>query len=473
MTLSETSGSKSLSRVAANDPIKLGIPSNLQRLSLQTSAPQPIWMPWWEKIQINPHYLASERHTYINKVIEGIRNTSIPSDFFNANPIEQIQNEIETLLFIADPGRNSHESLNNNDFLIESFLAYIKPVIQITLKNNLNIKLADAAFDGNLHCLLYAIRNLSFNKIVNARLNKDCSRLKYSLIRTSNRKIFALKNHKQDKLNTDENNLEYVANLSGCSRIRYAINLEMFDENIIVKKVHPKIAGELLVSTEFNMHSYISENITGSVELLGAALVPRKAEFNNHCMKNQDSAYLFMPEAQQDLFDFFNINGFSLSVANTIIIMKEAAKIIAEMHNNNIFHGDIKLENFLIFKHKSNDFDLKICDFGFSAKEEFSIAYQGTQRYMAPEILLNKPKFNLEKKYYSVKSADIYALGKSLEFIVLATNLSNRLNISHYIKSNLEVLIRYCVADNPVARPDINYVVNFLDLLARQAQYQT
>lgn len=59
------------------------------------------------------------------------------------------------------------------------------------------------------------------------------------------------------------------------------------------------------------------------------------------------------------------------------------------MHNKNVCHRDIKLENILI----DNDLNLKIIDFGFavvSPIERKIDIFCGTPSYMAPEIVMKK-----------------------------------------------------------------------------------
>jgi len=79
---------------------------------------------------------------------------------------------------------------------------------------------------------------------------------------------------------------------------------------------------------------------------------------------------------------------------------------LAVLHQNNIAHRDIKLENFILTK----EYNLKLIDFGFSCEINNSnkepILYTkilGSESYMSPEMLF-------ERKYFADKS-DIYSLG--------------------------------------------------------------
>lgn len=71
--------------------------------------------------------------------------------------------------------------------------------------------------------------------------------------------------------------------------------------------------------------------------------------------------------------------------------MKHIINAIAYIHNNNIVHRDVKLENILI--NDINDIhSIKIIDFGLSSKFGNDIILHstcGTPIYMAPEIFVN------------------------------------------------------------------------------------
>ncbi len=83
------------------------------------------------------------------------------------------------------------------------------------------------------------------------------------------------------------------------------------------------------------------------------------------------------------------------------------------MHQNNVVHRDLKLEN-LLLDHENN---LKIADFGLSTSVESSygdgVMYTrvGTERYMPPEML--------EKNAYIGICSDLFAAGIILYVLVL------------------------------------------------------
>ncbi len=63
------------------------------------------------------------------------------------------------------------------------------------------------------------------------------------------------------------------------------------------------------------------------------------------------------------------------------------------MHNKNIVHRDIKLDNILINQISEGEYDVKIADFGlatFITENNELMEKCGTPCYVAPEILRGK-----------------------------------------------------------------------------------
>lgn len=96
-----------------------------------------------------------------------------------------------------------------------------------------------------------------------------------------------------------------------------------------------------------------------------------------------------------------------LTEQETIKYVGDILNGLAYIHDNNIIHRDIKLENFLIDK----DGHIKIADFGLSAKIKYEGQRKhtvcGTPNYISPELLLDQEK----GISYEV---DIWALGVSI-----------------------------------------------------------
>ena len=83
------------------------------------------------------------------------------------------------------------------------------------------------------------------------------------------------------------------------------------------------------------------------------------------------------------------------------------------IHNSNIVHRDIKLDNIMI---SGNDYTLKYIDFGFATEKSngYLTEFLGTPNYAAPEL-------HLKKKYLG-EYEDIFSLGVTL-FIIITGHL--------------------------------------------------
>jgi len=80
------------------------------------------------------------------------------------------------------------------------------------------------------------------------------------------------------------------------------------------------------------------------------------------------------------------------------------------LHQKNIIHGDIKLENILL----TSDDSIKLCDFGYAKEGKDFTGIFGTPEYMSPEMLIGDPLSN---------KLDIWAAGIVLYEIVCGNPL--------------------------------------------------
>lgn len=114
-----------------------------------------------------------------------------------------------------------------------------------------------------------------------------------------------------------------------------------------------------------------------------------------------------------DLFDYIFTVGKGLPEKIARYYFHKLIDAIQFLHENNVVHRDLKLENLLL----DNDFHLKIADFGLSTTVESSYGggvmhtRVGTERYMPPEML--------EKNAYVGICADLFAAGIILFVLVV------------------------------------------------------
>ncbi|XP_041352301.1 testis-specific serine/threonine-protein kinase 2-like [Gigantopelta aegis] len=89
--------------------------------------------------------------------------------------------------------------------------------------------------------------------------------------------------------------------------------------------------------------------------------------------------------------------------------ISQVCSAVGYMHDQNITHRDLKLENLLLDK----TYSIKICDFGFvkgDCTREMSRTYCGSKSYAAPEILKGQP--------YEPKKSDMWAIGVILYIFI-------------------------------------------------------
>lgn len=101
--------------------------------------------------------------------------------------------------------------------------------------------------------------------------------------------------------------------------------------------------------------------------------------------------------------------GFEETVARTYF--RQLIDVVSYCHQHGVAHRDLKPENLLL----TNDFQLKLADFGmasaFTFTNKFTFTQCGTRGYMAPEML--------QGRGYDVTKNDIWACGVIL-FIMIA-----------------------------------------------------
>lgn len=137
-----------------------------------------------------------------------------------------------------------------------------------------------------------------------------------------------------------------------------------------------------------------------------------------------------------------------ISLQEKYRISDEILSAVEYLHNHQIAHLDIKLENILL----SEDLEVKLCDFGFASLNINLISWPfGSEHYAAPEIYDNKP-------YDGIK-ADLWSIGVLL-YAVFAGELPFQ-NRPHdpaevdfsKIPDDIAMIVKKLLVLNPNERP--------------------
>ena len=191
------------------------------------------------------------------------------------------------------------------------------------------------------------------------------------------------------------------------------------------------IDDEYFDSNIFNNEIYLLEKINHKniLNILGHGHGP-KISLNNSKKKQPKEFYYIVTEYLEhyELSKYItNVKkgeniGFNENFGR--LIFSQLLDGLESMHNSNICHRDIKLNNILL---TTDDYILKYIDFGMGVESTGKLDhFLGTEGYAAPELHMKRP-------YYG-KSVDIFALGVTL-FILVTGRLPFKIatsNDSHY-----------------------------------------
>jgi len=148
-------------------------------------------------------------------------------------------------------------------------------------------------------------------------------------------------------------------------------------------------------------------------------------KYIDYIKKIDYSYYIYEYYLAENLFEYVKKN--NVNIIKVKHIFYQIATAVKLLHDNNIIHGDLKLENILI----NENLDIKIIDFDLSnvfSGEYVSDSIYGTVNYIAPE------SYNLA--VYSKKS-DVWCMGVIL-YVLLTKKFPCEMNlISCESKSNM------------------------------------
>ncbi|KAG0254926.1 hypothetical protein DFQ27_006576, partial [Actinomortierella ambigua] len=163
------------------------------------------------------------------------------------------------------------------------------------------------------------------------------------------------------------------------------------------------------------------------------------------------------------------IQSCQLDWATKMRIAQEVVRGLAFIHHQDVLHRDLKSMNVLLTRHM----EVKLCDFGVAtvkirSASKSTTSTKGTLRWMAPELLVAKPK-------YSTKS-DMFALGMVMWELAANCTIPFKDQLSSVTVMGLvqngerEVLpddtppdfrqwVERCWAQDPAKRPDAREMV--------------
>jgi serine/threonine protein kinase len=159
-----------------------------------------------------------------------------------------------------------------------------------------------------------------------------------------------------------------------------------------------------------------------------------------------DSIYLATEcGGEGELFSLLEKHPNGLLEEQAISIFTQVCSAVGYLHDLNIAHRDIKLENIFM----TDNGKAKLGDFGFAirtANEKFSEEWLGSAEYSAPEVLKNEP--------YDPKKADSWSLGVVLFALLTGYLPFSKVEDDCALISDLEKKVRIRVINQELCIPD-------------------
>ena len=219
--------------------------------------------------------------------------------------------------------------------------------------------------------------------------------------------------------------LEQIDASSGCSTNYKAID-QVTDEIVAVKKITS------------NQESLEQAEILGLFENSDCVL-KCIASFT----ENEEDFIVTEFCHYGDFCEFFNdvADNTIITTQWAVSVMKRLTEIVRTLHLKQVYHGDIKFENFFVKELDDGAFQIVIGDFGFSKvlrNGERIITSRLTQCYASPQLRHHQPVDF---------SADVYSLGCVFEQIVSCIN--------DYVPESLNEMINSMLAENEEDRINI------------------
>lgn len=330
---------------------------------------------------------------------------------------------------------------------------------------------------------LFIIKQINLDKLVNKYMKKS----KFNILKNTN------------------NNITQSLNITPYSN-KDILKMLNTEEEYYYKKLKNLIDSEIDILKKIS-HNNIIKFYKSSLDIIDHDQIYNiEMEYCNYgdlysILKNKSNDKILNHFKCRNIYNGFDID-FIKNFLNDVL---SGLKYI---HDLNIIHRDIKLQNILI-KSDNNKFVFKISDFGFSCLDlssdkldnslyssDFEYSFSkiqekyyklcGTPYYMAPEIILNFHKFdqinldnNSPKNIIYDKKIDIWSLGISLYELIFnklpfsnindifelkslfvntdfQTNLHNNISSKKIINSNMKFILKKLLTTDHNLRISIN-----------------
>lgn len=193
------------------------------------------------------------------------------------------------------------------------------------------------------------------------------------------------------------------------------------EQPVIIKKICLSKSMDILASAYIEIQTYMKLQTTDCNS--HPNIVKLITYFSSSDTQTRHSElFLVFESAKCDLFDYINTHSNNFKAEHIFEILYGTCVALKHIHDANIVHKDIKIENILIMDTKSNnnppvtyftrDFGIKLCDFGLAMHIDSDMynIFAGTVYTMAPEIVTRSGT--------CAPAADIWALGVVLYLLL-------------------------------------------------------
>lgn len=167
-------------------------------------------------------------------------------------------------------------------------------------------------------------------------------------------------------------------------------------------------------------------------------------------------------------------------VDDLLKIMIKLLEIITCLHNNDIIHGDIKLQNVIMIDDNPILIDFGFSCIDFSKNKNTKCRAKGTPYYIAPELWEIKENTSSRKykRYNTVESAkpiDMWSLGILFYYLIykkypysskytkeLSKEVRSKVFTIEYSDYSIQEAIKWMLIKNPSYRGTSNDILNYL-----------